>query len=102
MNPFPIEHSAGPALLGVTDNLAQFGRAHGLQVDEGKIGYVRKSDGKAFVKEYLKLYTQESYNRRLAKTAPLTAERLLKIAASFIPWRKNLKQFFKAKFQIKR
>lgn len=97
MNPFPIEHSAGPALLGVTDNLAQFGRAHGLQVDEGKIGYVKKSDGKTFIKEYLKLYTQESYNRRLAKTAPLTAERLLKIAASFIPWRKKLKQFFKAK-----
>lgn len=45
----------------------------------------------------MKLYTQESYNRRLAKTAPLTAERLLKIAASFIPWRKKLKQFFKAK-----
>lgn len=67
------------------------------RVDEGKIGYVRKSDGKTFIKEYLKLYTQESYNRRLAKTAPLTAERLLKIAASFIPWRKKLKQFFKAK-----
>ena len=58
---------------------------------------MRKSDGKTFIKEYLKLYTQESYNRRLAKTAPLTAERLLKIAASFIPWRKKLKQFFKAK-----
>jgi len=95
MNPFPVDHSTGPLLIGVTENFARYGAEHGLNVPAELIGYVKKSDSKAWVKDYFRRYSQNVYNERLSVIAPLIAKRLRAMSAAFIPFKRFLKQKLK-------
>ena len=96
LNPFPVDHSTGPTLLGISSSLYQYCQDQGLKADASLVGYVKKSDGKAFVKDYMKRYTQQTYNHRLAKIDPLIARRLLVVSKAFIPLKRLVKQTIKA------
>lgn len=96
MNPFPIDHSDGPVLLGITEEVCDFCRDMGLNVEKGRVGYIAKRHCRKFIKDYMRRNTQLSYNQALALQEPLLARRLLRMAGAFVPWRKKIKQKWKA------
>lgn len=95
MNPFPLVHSAGPNLLGITPEVQSFCTAHNMEFNRKYVGYIKASDSRHFVKEYLRTYTQNVYNNEIKTRAPLTAERLLFMQKAFIPLKRLIKQKFK-------
>lgn len=95
MNPFPIEHSIGPVLLGITENLKRYANKCGMSINSDMIGYVKKSYARKFLKLYMQLYVQKNRNRELSKTAPLTAKRLLALKSAFLSWRVKIKSLMK-------
>ena len=95
MNPFPIEHSIGPVLLGITENLKGYANKCGMSINSDMIGYVKKSYARKFLKLYMQLYVQKNRNRELSKTAPLTAKRLLALKSAFLSWRVKIKSLMK-------
>ncbi|MDD4556571.1 MAG: glycosyltransferase 61 family protein [Alphaproteobacteria bacterium] len=75
-NPVPIDHSAGPVLVTITESLAKFFNEHHFKYDTQKIGYVKKKYLKFFIKHYFKIYLKADSNKDLAETAPLVAKRI--------------------------
>lgn len=96
INPFPTDHSIGPTLLSVTDEMASYCEVKGLKFSQNTVNHVKSSDGKKFIKTWLKYYSQVDNNKTLAKTAPLTAKRFLFMANAFIPFKKLIKQKIKS------
>ncbi len=99
MNPFPVDHSTGPILLGVTESFARFGRKYGWNIPSELVGYVKKEHSKAWVKEYFRRYCQKTYNERLAVVAPLVARRLSYMSSAFVPLKKRFKHLFQSLFR---
>lgn len=97
MNPFPIDHSAGPVLLGISQEMYEYCQDKGLKANAKLVGQVSVKNSKAFMKEYLQRYTQITYNKSLSLQAPLIARRLLGMSKAYVPWRRKLKQIFKQK-----
>lgn len=96
INPFPTDHSVGPTLLSVTDEMSAYCKAKNLKVNPSLINYVKSADGKKFIKTWLKYYSQIDNNKALAKSSPLTAKRFLFMANAFIPLKKLIKQKIKS------
>ncbi len=95
MNPFAIDHAIGPWLLGITEEFDDFCRNKGLKVSKELVGYISKKNCKIFIKEYMKKYTQISYNKFLMKQDPLLAIRLFRMAKAYVPWKRKIKQKWK-------
>lgn len=100
LNPFPVEHSIGPTLLGITQNLIDFCSAHYMHYDPQKVNFVKNSDAKKFVKEFLRNYSLPDNNKKLAPLAPVLARRLSFMAQAFAPLKKVIK--LKVKHLIKK
>ncbi|MBR2923189.1 MAG: glycosyltransferase family 61 protein [Alphaproteobacteria bacterium] len=95
-NPFPVDHSVGPTLLTINEAMASYCKTKQLKYNKSLVNYVKTSDGKKFVKLWLKYYSQSDNNNALAVNYPLTAKRFMLIADAFIPLKKLIKQKIKS------
>ena len=95
MNPFPVKHSAGPILLGVTKELAAFCDNHYMHVAPNYLNYVSNKNSKHFIKNYMEIYTYITKNRELYAKYPVLADRLLNMSNAYLPLKKKIKQKIK-------
>ena len=96
LNPFPVNHSVGPILLGVSDNLVAYCKDRRFNVNLKFVNFINKSDARRFASEYFRKYCQKSYNRLLSIEAPLVARRMLLFSGAFIPLKRLIKEKFRA------
>lgn len=97
LNPFPVEHSDGPILLGITQSFGAYCTAHHLQYNQKKEGYVSAKCSRLFVKEYMRTYVQYAHALNLSAVNSLVGKRIHNLRRGFIPIRARIKQFFKYK-----
>ncbi len=95
ISPFPIDHSAGPCLLGLNDGVAAYANEYGLKLNGKKINYISSKDCRKFIKKYLRTYTNPTYNRYLVLDNPLFAQRILLMKNAFCPLKETIKAFLK-------
>lgn len=71
-----------------------------MHYDPQKVNFVKNSDAKKFVKEFLRNYSLPDNNKKLAPLAPVLARRLSFMAQAFAPLKKVIK--LKVKHLIKK